>query len=53
MQKNYTTKRELKKQLYTTWRLKIKTFRSRRRISFVRNVPMNEGFSFSIDDKLK
>ena len=34
-------------------RLKIKTFRSMRSISFVRNDPVNEDFSFSGDDKLK
>ena len=53
MQKNYTVKTELKRQLYTTSRLKIKTFRSRRSISFVRNDPMNENFSFSVNAKLK
>ena len=53
MQKNYTVKTELKRQLYTTSRLKIKTFRGRRSISFVRNDPMNENFSFSVNAKLK
>ena len=47
MQRNYIVKRELKRQLYTTPILNIKTFRRRRSISFVRNDPMN------VDDKLK
>ena len=53
MQRNYIVKRELKRQLYTTPILNIKTFRRRRSISFVRNDPVNEDFSFSGDDKLK
>ena len=53
MQINYTGKRELKSQLYTTSSLKIKTFRRRRSISTVRDFPVNEDFSFSVDDKLK
>ena len=53
MQRNYIVKRELKRQLYTTPILNIKTFRRRRTISFVRNDPVNEDFSFSVDDKLK
>ena len=53
MQKSYTGKRELKRQLYTTSCLKIKTFRSRRSISTVGDFPVNEDFSFSVDDKLK
>ena len=52
MQKNYAARRELKRQLYTRSRLKIKTFRSRRSTNVVRNVPMNGDFPFSVDDKL-
>ena len=53
MQINYIVKRKLKRQLYTTPRLNIKSFCRRRSISFVRNDPMNEDFSFSVDDNLK
>ena len=53
MQKNYTAKRERKRQLCITSRQITETCRSRRSLSFVKNVPINEHFLSSINDKLK
>ena len=53
MQKNYTAKRERKRQLCTTSRHITENCRCRRSLSFVKKVPINEHFLISLNDKLK